>query len=450
MSSHNQSLKQWKEQKAKEKKDKTESFLTKKYKVLIWADSPTASTGFGTVTKYICEGLYRTGKFDIDILGINFFGEFYDREKFPYQITPAKLLNPSDPYGKQMFINALIKNQYDFVWVMNDIPVLADLKESINKVKEHRIANKQTVPRIIFYYPVDSIVVPGSEGFFHVADYIVSYSKYGKEETLKIKDTRVDDIIYLGVDTFNYQTVDRNTKQQIRQNIYKIDDPNTCIIINVNRNSIRKDVAKTIHVFSEFRKQVPNSLLYLHMAQVDAGAGSMYPIDLRLAISHLGIGQYVKFPISFDPASGYPLHVMNHLYNGADIFITTHKGGGFELPPMEAAACKIPVVAPDNTITPELLGSHRDKAWIYDCKEVDFIDRSGYRKMGRSEDILNTLMECYKEKDTPEGKAIVNRAYNFATSLSWVNIQKLWVNLFDKLISETPVASPLSELGLLM
>jgi len=47
----------------------------KKIKVLGYCDSPTCATGFATVSRNIFEGLYRTGRFDIDILGINYWGD---------------------------------------------------------------------------------------------------------------------------------------------------------------------------------------------------------------------------------------------------------------------------------------------------------------------------------------------------------------------------------------
>ena len=49
-----------------------------KKQVLCWSDSPIIQTGFGVVTKYIMKALYNTGKYDIDILAINFYGDFYN------------------------------------------------------------------------------------------------------------------------------------------------------------------------------------------------------------------------------------------------------------------------------------------------------------------------------------------------------------------------------------
>jgi len=58
----------------------------KKIKVLAYCDSPTCATGFGTVSRNIFEGLYRTGRYDIDMFGINYWG---DPHGFPYRIWPT-------------------------------------------------------------------------------------------------------------------------------------------------------------------------------------------------------------------------------------------------------------------------------------------------------------------------------------------------------------------------
>ena len=40
---------------------------------------------------------------------------------------------------------------------------------------------------------------------------------------------------------------------------------------NLNRNQQRKDIPRTIAAFAEFHRQIPESLLYLHMAKKDQG-----------------------------------------------------------------------------------------------------------------------------------------------------------------------------------
>jgi len=101
----------------------------------------------------------------------------------------------------------------------------------------------------------------------------------------------------------------------------------TFIITNVNRNQQRKDIPRTIAVFEEFRKHVPNSTLYLHCAIKDQGW------DLAEVCKTFGFdtSKDVIFPKNFGPNQGYPREVLNLIYNASDVVISTTLGEGFGL-----------------------------------------------------------------------------------------------------------------------
>ena len=84
--------------------------MDKKIKVLAYCDSPTCATGFGTVSRNIFEALYRTGRYGIDVLGINYWG---DPHNFPYRIWPTGTNSERDPYGRKKIVN-MIANRDDF------------------------------------------------------------------------------------------------------------------------------------------------------------------------------------------------------------------------------------------------------------------------------------------------------------------------------------------------
>ena len=60
--------------------------MEKKIKLLFFGDTPSGNTGFSTVSKNILKRLYATGKYDITVVGINYFGDPHD---LPYKIYPA-------------------------------------------------------------------------------------------------------------------------------------------------------------------------------------------------------------------------------------------------------------------------------------------------------------------------------------------------------------------------
>ena len=85
----------------------------KKIRILAYCDSPTCATGFGTVSRNIFEGLYNTGRYEIDVLGINFWG---DPHNFPYRIWPTGTNAEKDPYGRKKICNMILISE---VWIIS-------------------------------------------------------------------------------------------------------------------------------------------------------------------------------------------------------------------------------------------------------------------------------------------------------------------------------------------
>jgi glycosyltransferase involved in cell wall biosynthesis len=164
----------------------------------------------------------------------------------------------------------------------------------------------------------------------------------------------------------------------------------------------------------------------------------MHPIDLGAALHHLGpqVQGRVRFPANFQVASGFPEKSLNELYNSADCYLTTHNGEGFGLTQVEAMAAGVPVVVPDNTVTPEIIGL--DRGYVYPCQEEIFIDSSGYRKTGRIEDVLQKVVQCGLERGSPQQVDMLRRARKFAIELSWRNIWLQWNALLER-VENMPV-----------
>jgi glycosyltransferase involved in cell wall biosynthesis len=409
--------------------------MQNKPKLLIWSDFFLAGTGFGTVSKYVINSL--KNHFDIDQLAINYNGEFFDTKSWPIQVSAAKLLNPQDPYGNQMFVNAIQSGKYDYVWIMNDTFVVEKVAQELPKLFDLMKSHKQKIPVIVYYYPVDCQIISGATSMLEVADHVVAYCDFGKQETLsKLPhlESRLS-VITHGVDTSSFKKIDPIERKLLRSKMLKVDDDETFLWINVNRNSARKDIAKSILAFSEFKKQVPNSKLYLHTAIKDTN------IDLNVAVQHLGLSikTDVIFPANYSPAKPYPVEILNGLYNCADAFITTTYGEGWGLTHLDAACVGIPIVAPQNTCFPEQLGNGT-RGFMYPCKEKTWVDNSGYRPTGQLEDIVQTMNSCYQSVKTGQAQEVTSLAKKYVDTITWDKIGQQWINLFRR-VKHKPLKS---------
>lgn len=292
----------------------------KKIKVLAYCDSPTCATGFGTVSRNIFEGLYKTGKYDIEVLGINYWGDPHD---FPYKIWPVGTNNERDPYGRQKVLNMIPRMDFDLLFFLQDSFILDFLPTLLPNLK----ANRQKPFKSILYYPVDSVIKEKWGKNITQADYMVAYSEFGRQQTLKVLPEREDiTVIPHGVNTKEYFPLPENVIKDFREKYFK-QFANYFIITNVNRNQQRKDLPRTISAFKKFRETVPESILYLHMAMKDQG----WDLAEVCKAYEMDTSKDVIFPSNFGPNQGYPRDMVNLIYNASDVVMSTTLGEGFGL-----------------------------------------------------------------------------------------------------------------------
>lgn len=410
-----------------------------KRKLLVWSDAVCATTGFGVVSKHILKALHDTGNYEIDQLAINFFEDFVDADEYPYQIRAARMGDPKDPYGNQMFLDTLTKKPYDMVFVVNDTFVVEDVARHVDEVRAVKRSANQPMFKLVYYFPVDCRYMHRGSSFSKTADKNVAYTEFAKASALNIEGVKVDDVIYHGTDIHNFYPMPDADRRLARKRYFNVDDDDKFILININRNNTRKDMARSILAFKEFRKQVPNSMMYMHTRLVDS-PGWGQQIDLGVCLEHLALDMRkdVIFPRDLNPAKGFPVDAINGIYNASDAYLTTTLGEGWGLTITEAMATKLPVIAPCNTSVPEILGQDGERGYVYPCREEIFVDNSGYRPMGRMEDIVDSMMQCYNDwrakNDAWQTKR--NEARKFTEQYSWDNVCKDWVELFDKTFAE--------------
>jgi len=106
---------------------------------------------------------------------------------------------------------------------------------------------------------------------------------------------------------------------------------------------------------------------------------------------------------------------------------------------IEAMAAGVPVIVPSNTVHDELFGHGR--GFRYPCKEMTYIDASGYRPIGRDEDVQSLLFKFKKMWDRKDPQIHLKKQLGrqWAEKYDWRAITPKWVKLF-KMAINTPLA----------
>lgn len=439
----------------------------KKRRILVLADTPTCSTGFAQVSKNVLKELYDTGKYEIDIIGINYMGAYNRKafdEKYYYinRMLPAKHPKSPDMYGREYTIQVLqglnrdLQPPWDIFFTIQDSFVL-ESKSADSRVKfantikalqkNTLLSAKHRSNHFIWvgYFPIDG--TPKKhwiDDAIAKTDYPVAYCEYGREEILRhaSKENKLRKrlrIINHGTNTDDFYPLSQDDKNIARQKFFgKFVKPDTHLIINVNRNQRRKDLIRTLMVYKEFRKKVPSSFLYLHCNPRDVG-GNIYDFAKNIGLDHKKFG----VPTQFSEHKGVTLDVLNQIYNAADALLTTTLGEGWGLSITEAMATKTPVYAPNITSVPELLNtrdgfkpeisrgiSFKAGNTVNQFISLGMEDNELIRPLTDVNDAVNKLVWGYENKD--KVAKIVDRAYKWASELTWKTECRKWVELFDE------------------
>jgi D-inositol-3-phosphate glycosyltransferase len=402
--------------------------MSSKIKVLFYGDAPTVATGFGTVTRNILTGLHATGKYDIQVLGVNYWG---DPHPYPFPIWPVGI-GSNDPYGRQRAFDMMAKDlDYDVLFLFQDAFILQSLVASgIEKLRQM----KKFVS--VGYFPVDGVPKKSWIDCMNMLDVPVAYTEFGKTEAILATPTIADRIKVVphGVNIKDFYPLPEEATTAFRRSYFG-KHADKFIVTNLNRNQQRKDIPSTLLAFKEFKRRRPNSILYLHMATKDQGW------DLGEVCKGVGLqmGEDVLMPGSnFGPNQGYPIEVVNQIYNASDVVISTTLGEGWGLSTVEAMACRTPLIFPRNTALTEIIGENEERGYLVDSGATpnDFTvlpnDNEILRPLSSVTGMAEKLLFVHDNREDAKAKA--DAAY------SWVTSNLVWdrhiVPMWDSIIME--------------
>jgi glycosyltransferase involved in cell wall biosynthesis len=448
--------------------------LSRKIKVLAYGDSPVVPSGFGTVMKNIFYYLGKTGKYDIDLFGINDRGAWKDPQEHPYHVYQAMPPGETDPYGRSRFVDTLrgggldLQPPWDIVFFLNDPFVLENPIPFFNlgtlpATKDIQKTHYTQLPpdmwfKTVGYFPVDSPVKPHwVMSAINLVDYPVTYTRYGQTEiekaswVLEESLTKKVQVIPHGNNFADFYPLLPETITQFKKDYFgSAVREETFLVIVVGRNQRRKDIPRAMKIFREFQKRRPDSFLYIHAEEQEMW-GSLRETALQFGLKQ---GKDWNYPQDFVATKGFPVNILNAIYNAADVNLTTTQGEGWGLPITEAMAAKTINLAPAHTAIPELFnlspvetghglslpdileykslrglpikaGSNSSE-WV--CHGAPDLER--IRPLTNVDDAVQKLLWIY---DHPtEVKQITNRAHKWISTLSWQKVATMWDTLFTQ------------------
>jgi D-inositol-3-phosphate glycosyltransferase len=397
-----------------------------------------ARTGFGTVSSNIVKELKKHfgSNIKLDIVAINYFGEpYWEDENTLVQSGKLNDVN-TDDFGRYFFLKKLNDNDYDGVFICQDLGVISPILEIVNYIKNKKREENRKGFKTIFYFPVDTALIKELTKNLELADLLVTYTDYGRKEVLKHRPelkTKIK-VINHGNNAKDFYPLSQEQRNKFRQEYFGV-NANKFIITNVNRNQPRKDIPNTIFGFIEAKKiwqsDLPKPFLYLHCHPQD-------PLgwDIRVVLNQTDLVEdidYKLLPKEYEHSMA-SIEILNSIYNASDVYLTTTLGEGWGLTFSESASCKVPIIAPYSTSFMEM-SNYGENAYmlesLYPFCNTDNLIREQTDIYEIGEKLLEVAIA--KQNNTEQYNKKIQKSYDWVSSLEWGIICKKWIEYFKEI-----------------
>ena len=386
---------------------------------ILWYGDILSNTGFARVTHSVLEHLVK--KHEIVCVGINYAGDPHD---LPYKIYPAAAVNPNDRFGIGRLPQIVEKEKPDFIICLNDIWVVNQVWERIHLLKDNLKF------KFIAYFPIDSEwYVESHMRFIKDWDFAITFSIEQAQRVMKHGVTpKMLGVIPHGIDVSKFYPIDQNeARSQLGLPTDKF------IILNANRNQLRKQIDLTIKVFAEFAVGKDDSSLYLHMSEKDLGWDVRAIFESEMKRRNLkSDGRLIMTTTNIDYINAPPDSLLNIIYNACDAGINTANGEGWGLVPFEHAACKKPQVLPNHTSFSDIWKQKAlladVAAWIYDK------DLGVERGIVSVESMVKHLNSLYEDKELREQVASDCYEVTKTSSYRWDKVAEGFEKAMEELV----------------
>jgi glycosyltransferase involved in cell wall biosynthesis len=398
--------------------------MSDKIKIFTISDHPLSPSGVGTQTKYIIEGMLKTGKYEF----ISFGGAIKHPSHEPQKTAEWGddwIIWPVDGYGNPDMVRAMIKqNRPDILWFMTDPRFYEWLWQIENEIRAH-------VP-MVYYHVWDNYPYPQfNRPWYLSTDHVACISQVTHDIVQTVAPETDSSYIPHAVDSEVFKAFDETTIAAWRQS-KGLDDKFVCFWNS--RNARRKQSGTLIWWFKDFLDKVGHdkACLIMHTDVKDPNGQ-----DLQAIVDELGL---TNGEVMFSQQKVSPQDLAG-MYNMADTTICISDAEGFGLSTLESLSCETPILV---TLTGGLqdqitdgtntfgVGIQPVSKSIIGSQQVPYI----YEDRISKEDFLNGLTELYEMGR--EGRAQIGalgRAWA-EDRFSFDKFVQTWDDLFTQIHDE--------------
>lgn len=356
-------------------------------KICLVSDFDFKASGYFNISCSLSEGLAKRGH-EIKAVGLGYNGE---EHTYPFGIIPTRDLREA------FAIIANLKNMWNFdvLLVALDVPLH---EQFVN----FNLQNGSPLKYVgIMPIEADPLCVSWALILMQMKKSLI-ISKFGTLEAIKVGVPAM--YLPVGINKESWRPSTTEERDAIRKALGFGDD---YIVLTVGYNQERKFLSRSMEIFAEFAKDVPNSKYVLVTTEQ-----SQVGWKLRDFAQELGISDKV---IIFE--RGMEFKRLWGIYVASDVFLLTSKAEGLGMILLEAMSVGLPCIGTNCTGIKELLDGGRGYLVDYDYTIRDPFG-NGRRYYASLTDGVEKLKAAYDAKMN-NATAVIKKASEFVSDFTW-------------------------------
>ena len=299
-------------------------------RVCLLSDFDFKFSGYFNISASLAEGLCDRG-YEVKCIGLGYNGE---EHTFPFGLIPANNLRETFA----VLTNLHTMWNFDILVVALDIPVQ---EQYLNFIAQNNLNVKY-----IGIMPIEADPLCLSWALLLMQmNKVFIISQFGTEEARKIGVEA--EYLPIGIDTKSWRPPTTEERAALRKALGFAEDE--FVVLTVGYNQERKFLSRSMEIFREFQKEVPNSKYVLVTAEHSQVGWKL--MDLA---QEFGIQDKVVIM-----ERGMPHKQLWGIYAASDAFLLASKAEGLGMILMEAMAVGLPCIGTDCTGIHELLDNGR-------------------------------------------------------------------------------------------
>lgn len=306
-----------------------------KIKILTISDFPLVLSGVALQTKYLLEGLLRTGKYQVLSLGAAIRHDNLN----PLRIQEYNgdwIVLPIEGYGNPQLLREVLDTEKpDAIWFITDPRFYQYLFEMVDEISDRGIP-------LMWWTIWDNLPTPTFNKFFYNScDFLGCISKltYGIMKDLGLEHKA--EYIPHAVPASTFKILDEKFVQEEKVKLFGEAKKDTFMVFYCSRNARRKATNDILVSFKQFADQIGDKdgekcFLVMNTDPNDPEGSDLLQVAQMLRLKPSQI-TFSKERIEFDKLA--------LLYNMSDITVSISREEGFGLSSLESLMCGTPVVS---------------------------------------------------------------------------------------------------------